>query len=93
MTDYTPTLPDEFAGKGLTVNVKDSRYQGAVAFARENGLTQAAFSNLLAVEARAVLARQGASQPSAPAPAAPKAPEKIEGCDKMSFAQKWVASE
>ena len=85
MTEYLPALPDEFAGKGLTVDVKDSRYQDVVAFARENGLTQAAFSKLLAVEARAVLARQAAAPVAAAPPPRPAVPTKP--YSQMTFAR------
>ncbi len=92
MTDYTPTLPPEFAH--LRVDVNDVRYKAAEAFARENGLTQQQFTALLGVEARGVVARQAASAqaPAARAPApTPAAPSKAYA--EMSFAEKLMLGE
>ena len=86
--DYQPILPKDFDGKGLTIDTNDPRYKAVSDFGRKHGLSQEAFSELLGVEARGVLARQ-ASQP-APAPA-PAAPSQIKDYDRMSFSEKLMA--
>jgi hypothetical protein len=97
MTDATadlkPELPAEYAH--LRIDTMNSRYVEAHAAARAAGLTQAQFSALLGFEAKAVVARQGASAP-APAAAAPPPTAKIEpipGYSKMSFAEKFMIGE
>jgi hypothetical protein len=87
--DLQPLLPAEYAH--LKIDTSNQRYTEAVAAARQAGLSQAQFSALLGFEAKAVVARQAAA-PAAPQPP-PKAPAKIDGYEKMSFAQKWVAGE
>jgi hypothetical protein len=87
--DLQPLLPAEYAH--LKIDTANARYVEAHAAARQAGLSQAQFSALLGFEAKAVVARQAAAP--APTSPAPKLPEKIEGYDKMSFAQKWQAGE
>jgi hypothetical protein len=93
MTDTPdqPLLPEEY--RHLKIDVANPRYVEALSTARQAGLSQAQFSALLGLEAKTVVARQGASAP-APTPApAPKVADKIEGYSTMTFAQKWVAGE
>jgi type IV secretory pathway VirB9-like protein len=90
VTDLKPLLPADLP-QNLTINTSDPRYVEAVKFATANKFTQQQFSALLAVEAHGALAKQAAATPAA-APA-PAAPAKIEGYDKMTFAQKWQAGE
>jgi hypothetical protein len=88
--ELKPILPADLP-QDLTNNTADPRYQAAVKFAKENKFTQAQFSALLAVEAHGALAKQAAAAPvAAPTPAPER---KIEGYDKMNFAQRWLAGE
>jgi hypothetical protein len=74
--------------------LNDPRFRAAVDFAREQKLTQSQFTAMLGIEAQGVAAKQQAAAAPAPGPApAPQPPGKIEGYDKMSFAQKWQAGE
>ena len=91
MTDeLKPLLPADLP-QDLTINTADPRYEAAVKFAKENKFTQAQFSALLAVEAHGALPKRAAAAPAA-APA-PAPLTKIEGYEKMSFAQRWQAGE
>lgn len=77
--DLKPTLPKGY-DPNITVDVSNPGYQKALAVARENGLSQAQFSDVLALEARAEMQRKGIDAPSG-------------HYGGMSFAAKVVASE
>ncbi len=89
--DLLPVLPAGYAH--LKIDVADSRYVAARDWAKANGLSQKAFSDLLGVEARSVVARQAAPAAAAPAAPAKAAPAPIPGYSSMSFSQRWVAGE
>jgi hypothetical protein len=74
------TLPD-----GYSIRTSDPRYQALEALATKHGLSQAAFSDALGLEARKVSAAHASARAAAPAPApAPARPGVPESWAKMS---------
>jgi hypothetical protein len=74
--DYKPQLPAGF--DAFTVDAAHPRYLTALAAAKESGLSQAQFSEMLGMEAR----KSGVTAPGARA-----------SYDKLSFAEKIAASD
>jgi hypothetical protein len=95
MTDYLRTF--EGMPAGLKVDVSHPDYRKLETMAREEGLSQKAFSRILALEASRVAAAKpagGTNVPpaAAPAPAKPAKPAVPENFDKLSMRQQFAAS-
>ena len=82
---YAPTLPADFSAR-VTIAAAHPRFKAAQQAAHKAGLTQAQFSALLAHEAQNVLDVSKTKS----ARATPRA--KIDGYDRMSFAQKSMVA-
>jgi hypothetical protein len=77
MADLQPQLPPGFAAD-IKLDTASPAYQHTLAAAKEAGMTQSQFSDLLGMEARKTMERNGVS--GAPV-------------NRMSFSQKMHASE
>jgi hypothetical protein len=75
---------------GFSINQADPRYKALVDLATREKWSQAAFSSVLGIEAQRVSAAHAAA---AQAAQPTTTPNKIEGYESMTFAQRWAAGE
>jgi hypothetical protein len=88
--DYKAEFPADFKlPDGAKISTEHPRFKAFQQFAHRNGLTQQAFSDGLAMEARSEIARQEALTRARAA----EQPAKIPGYDKMSARQKFALAD
>jgi hypothetical protein len=84
---YEPKLPEGITlPPGATIDTSSARYREFEAMATRHGLSQAAFSETLGLEAK----RVAAAHASAPAPAPAPAPAVPADFDKLSSSQQFA---